>query len=138
MPALLAPVRGHRMAKATLENAVWELDATLQGIALAKRLVEYPAEFPRMRDAQGHPPVAMVNLIAGRRIVPELLQDRFTAENVAAGLGPLLADGPERETQVAALAEVRDRLRGAGSTGETPIARLADAVLELLEAPTPG
>lgn len=38
VPALLKQVRGHRMAKAALENAVWELDATLQGISLAKLL----------------------------------------------------------------------------------------------------
>ena len=37
-PALFEQVRGHRMAKAALENAVWELDATRQGIPLAKLL----------------------------------------------------------------------------------------------------
>jgi len=37
-PALFDQVRGHRMAKAALENAVWELDATQQGIALSKLL----------------------------------------------------------------------------------------------------
>ncbi len=49
----------------------------------------------------------MVNLIAGRWVVPELLQERFTAENVAAALHPLLADGPERNRMIADLAEVR-------------------------------
>ncbi len=47
----------------------------------------------------------MVNLIAGRRIVPELLQDRFTAANVAAALRPLLDDTPERAQMIADLAE---------------------------------
>jgi len=37
-PALFEQVRGHRMAKAALENAVWELDAMQQGIPLAKLL----------------------------------------------------------------------------------------------------
>ena len=37
-PALFEQVRGHRMAKAALENAVWELDAQRQGISLAKLL----------------------------------------------------------------------------------------------------
>jgi len=37
-PAIFEQVRGHRMAKAALENAVWELDATRQGIALSKLL----------------------------------------------------------------------------------------------------
>src|ERR1700747_3731064 len=37
-PALFEQVRGHRMAKAALENAVWELDAMRQGVPLAKLL----------------------------------------------------------------------------------------------------
>src|SRR5580693_2507260 len=37
-PKLFEQVRGHRMAKAALENAVWELDAQQQGIPLAKLL----------------------------------------------------------------------------------------------------
>jgi O-succinylbenzoate synthase len=37
-PALFEQVRGHRMAKAALENAVWEMDAMRQGVSLAKLL----------------------------------------------------------------------------------------------------
>src|SRR5580692_9667926 len=37
-PTLFEQVRGHRMAKAAIENAVWELDATRQGIPFAKLL----------------------------------------------------------------------------------------------------
>lgn len=37
-PAVFEQVRGHRMAKAALENAVWELDAVRQGVPLAKLL----------------------------------------------------------------------------------------------------
>src|ERR1700756_2102211 len=33
-PALYAKVSGHRMAKAALENAVWEAEATQKGIPL--------------------------------------------------------------------------------------------------------
>jgi lipid-A-disaccharide synthase len=96
--------------------------------ALAKKLVEYPREFPPMQDADGHLPVAMVNLIAGRRIVPELLQERFTATNVADALTPLIADGPVRNAQIAALTEVRDRLHTAGS----PIDQVAESVFGFL------
>ena len=38
VPSLLRQVRGHRMAKAALENAVWELDAQKKGISLAELL----------------------------------------------------------------------------------------------------
>ena len=97
--------------------------------ALAKKLVEYPPEVPRMLDRDGNPPVAMVNLIAGRRIVPELLQSRFTAAGVAAALAPLLTDTPERQAQIAALAEVRKQLFAPTS----PIEQVAGAVLSLLD-----
>jgi lipid-A-disaccharide synthase len=85
-----------------------------------------------MLDADGNLPVAMVNLIAGRRIVPELLQQRFTAANVANALGPLLAEGEPREAQIAALAEVRERLLATTSTSAGPIDHVAEAVLDLL------
>ena len=102
--------------------------------ALAKKLVEYPEELSGMEDKAGNLPVAMVNLIAGRRVVPELLQESFTAANVASELGPLLADGPEREAQIAALAEVRRRLVATdGSPDRAPIWRVAEAVLTLLD-----
>jgi O-succinylbenzoate synthase len=38
VPAMLLQVRGHRMAKAALENAVWDLEAQIKGVALAKLL----------------------------------------------------------------------------------------------------
>jgi O-succinylbenzoate synthase len=38
LPALFAQVRGNRMAKAALENAVWDLDAQQQGVPLSKLL----------------------------------------------------------------------------------------------------
>jgi len=37
--------------------------------------------------------VAMVNLIAGKRAVPELIQNDFTAANIVQQIGPLLPDG---------------------------------------------
>lgn len=106
---------------------------------LAKRLVHYPPEiWPATRtDADGNLPIAMVNLIAGRRIVPELLQARFTAENVAETLRPLLVDGPEREQMIADLAEVRRALQPPPGRGS--IQQVSDAVEELLpETHPPG
>jgi lipid-A-disaccharide synthase len=101
--------------------------------ALAKKLVEYPEEFPNMADSSGNQPIAMVNLIAQRRLVPELLQQNFTAANVAQALAPLLADGPERAAQMGGLAEVR-ALLSPDNTQMTSIARLADTVMSALAA----
>jgi len=47
------------------------------------------------------PHFAMVNLIAGERIVPELVQHDFTAANITAQLGEILPMGRERDRHVA-------------------------------------
>jgi lipid-A-disaccharide synthase len=101
--------------------------------AVAKKLVEYPEEFNAMPDLNGNLPVSMVNLIAKKRLIPELLQGSFTAANVATALTPLLVDGPERERQIRGLTDVRRQLipENGASTG-LPIARVADAVVRLL------
>jgi len=98
--------------------------------ALAKRMIRYPREIPAQPDADGNLPVGMVNLVAGRRIVPELLNRRFTAANLAAALRPLLEDGPERRQMVADLAEARARLLPVGATD--PIARVCEVVEGLM------
>jgi lipid-A-disaccharide synthase len=103
--------------------------------------VRYPAEIAAQVDAGGNLPIAMPNLIAGRRIVPELLNDRFTAANLAAALRPLLDDTPAQAQMIADLVETRARLLPPKSgTDRTPIQRMCDAVESLLQsapAPTP-
>ncbi len=74
---------------------------------------------------------AMVNLIAGEQVVPELIQANFTAENVAAKLREILPDGPVREKMKADLAQVRARLKS-GSDSGSAADRAADAVLRTL------
>jgi lipid-A-disaccharide synthase len=71
--------------------------------------------------------VAMVNLIAGRRIVPELIQDDCTADNIAAETVRLLTDAERAEQTRRALADVRARLGAPGAS-----ARAAEAVLDLI------
>ncbi len=76
------------------------------------------------------PRFAMVNLIAGREVVPELVQRDFTAENVAAKLREIIPDRPARDRMLAGLSEVREKLK-AGS--DRPGAeRAAEAVLAAL------
>jgi lipid-A-disaccharide synthase len=105
---------------------------------LAKRLIHYPAEIwsDNQRDPDGNLPIAMVNLIVGRRIVPELLQQNFTAEKVAAALRPLLADTPQRNQMIADLTAVRKALQPASET--TAIHKVCNAVESLLPHHTPA
>ena len=53
---------------------------------------------------------SMVNLIAGRAVVPELMQGDMTGERIAAEAERLLTDAPARQAMQAGLAEVRRRL----------------------------
>jgi lipid-A-disaccharide synthase len=74
--------------------------------------------------------VAMPNLIAGREIIPELLQDDFTAENVVRHLQQITHDGAPRSQMLTGLDEVQSKLRRAG---ERPaIERAADAIMKSL------
>jgi lipid-A-disaccharide synthase len=69
---------------------------------------------------------AMVNLIAGERIVPELIQDAFTPEAVAREAVALLTDRSRAAQMRAGLARVRERLGGRGASR-----RAAEAILRV-------
>jgi lipid-A-disaccharide synthase len=89
--------------------------------AIAKRVVKVPH-------------VAMANLIAGKRVVPELIQSDFTAANIVREIGALLPEGPARQTMMEELARIRGLLaknNGAGETGGA-IDRTAQITLEMM------
>jgi len=73
------------------------------------------------------PFIAMVNLIAGRRVVPELIQDQFTPEAVVEEVRKLLESPPARDEMKADLAEVRTKLGPGGA-----IERAADIFAAML------
>ena len=73
------------------------------------------------------PNVSLVNLVLGRRVVPELIQGEANPERIAAEARRLLTDAGERNRMRAALAEVRGRLGEGGASR-----RAAGEVAELL------
>lgn len=78
------------------------------------------------------PYFAMVNLIAGEKVVPELVQGDFTAEKVVTALREILPDGSARRTMLEGLGRVKLRLRSPDPADPRPAAeRAADAVLGL-------
>jgi lipid-A-disaccharide synthase len=75
---------------------------------------------------------AMPNLIAGRKIVPELIQGDFTPENVVREVMALLPDGAARQEMQNALKMVQNRLRDQQAL-EPPALRAAREVLASLD-----
>jgi lipid-A-disaccharide synthase len=91
--------------------------------AIARRMVKVPH-------------VAMANLIAGKRVVTELIQHDFTASNIVQHLEKLLPDGAARQSMMKELGAIRNALttraaRG-GSEGPWAIERVAAITLEEL------
>ena len=96
--------------------------------AIAKRVVSVPH-------------VAMANLIAARRVVPELIQKDFSAANIVQQMEPLLPDGPLRQSMMKELTRIRELLNARPQTqgGEDSgaIERAAAITLQLLGMPSP-
>jgi lipid-A-disaccharide synthase len=74
---------------------------------------------------------AMPNLIAGHKIVPELIQKDFTAANVAREVKAVIPDGPARQQMQNALKMVQQRLHDS-QVADPPALRAAHEVLAAL------
>jgi lipid-A-disaccharide synthase len=77
---------------------------------------------------------AMANLVAGRRVVPELIQEAFTAEAVAAEALRVLTDPAHAARVRTDLADVRARLGAAGASRRAAEEVLAVAKRKMLPA----
>jgi lipid-A-disaccharide synthase len=83
------------------------------------------------------PHFAMVNLIAGEQVVPELVQHEFTATDVVAQLKQILPEGPTRECMLDGLTRVKIKLNpprneAAGEVPQSPADRAAKIILDFL------
>jgi lipid-A-disaccharide synthase len=78
---------------------------------------------------------AMVNLIAERDVVAELVQEDLTAERLASELRKLMVEGSAREKMLTDFAEVLDRL-ASGVAGQDASAQAARAVFAILDQTT--
>jgi lipid-A-disaccharide synthase len=101
--------------------------------AIARRVVKVPH-------------VAMANLVAGKRVVPELIQGDFTARNIIVEIERLLPDGAPRQSMKMELAQIQGLLlsrravpgeTSLGAAGSGAIGRVAEVILELLSARSP-
>ncbi len=77
------------------------------------------------------PYFAMVNLIADEEVVPELVQQKFTAENIVTEMNKIIPDGAPRSRMIERLTAVKARLsRGGG--GAHPSERAAEIIMKMI------
>jgi lipid-A-disaccharide synthase len=92
--------------------------------AIAKRVVTVPH-------------VAMANLIAEKRVVTELIQNDFTAENIVNEVERLLPEGPLRQSMIEELRAIRTLLATGKPEMGGAIDRVASITLNVIRAASP-
>lgn len=122
-PSTLAVVVGSmrevlRQARAALvKSGTGTLEAALIGCPTVIVYKTSPLTYWLGRRLVSVDHIGIANVIAGRRVCPELLQDGATAEAMAATLLPLLDTTPQRAAMLSGYEEVRQRL-GSGGAAE--------------------
>lgn len=129
--AKLAAFREARAALAASGTVTLEL--ALAGVPMVVAYKVAPFEI-WLKYVVKVPSIVLPNLILGERVVPEFIQHDCTPQRLAEALGPLLADGPERNTQRAAYDRLDRLMRPADD--EEPSRRAARIVLDVLKAPS--
>jgi lipid-A-disaccharide synthase len=94
------------------------LEAALLGCPLVVAGRAHPLTAAVLRRLVKEPSFALPNVIAGREIVPEFLQQDARPEDLADALQALL-EGPAGERQRSQLAAVRERLGEGGAARRT-------------------
>lgn len=130
-PAVLRPP-GEVLAGATAaltKSGTSTLQLALAGVPMVVGHRVHPVTYWIARRLVEVDHLALANLVAGRRLVPELVQDEMTPERLAGAVSPFLEPrSPERLRVLEGLEEVGGRLGEPGGS-----ARVAAAALELLE-----
>ncbi len=139
--------RFHRESIQILEGSTWDLLAhadlalaasgtvTIEAALLGTPMVTFyrvsPLSWTLCRWLVRAPFLSMVNLVAGRAVVPELIQDGMQPELLASAALRLL-DGQEAEIQKSSLREVRSIL----TVSEDPMDRAVRVIDEALDKET--
>jgi lipid-A-disaccharide synthase len=115
------------VALVTSGTAALEAGLMLRPLVVVYRVSALSAFLARLLVRVAY--VSLVNLLAQRRVIPELLQGALTPDNVLAEVRRVWDGGPAQEAMLVGLREVR-ALLGTGNASE----KAAEQVLEVLDA----
>jgi len=125
-----------RVARAALaKSGTVTLELALAGVPMVTAYRGTAIEALVARRLVRVPTVILANLVIGESVVPEFLQEDCVPEKLAPALRAILADTPERRSQLAAFG----RLDGIMSTGaRAPSELAADIVLAAVRPRSPA
>ena len=106
-------------------TATLETGLMLRPMIIVYRLARLTYSLARLLVRVEH--IGMANILAGERVVPELIQTELTARRIVHESKAILSHRGTRERIVAKLAGVREKLGSPGAAG-----RVADIALELM------
>jgi lipid-A-disaccharide synthase len=118
----------HHATAALVKSGTTTLEAALARTPFVVAYRTSPLSYALARRLVRVPHIALANLVADARVVPEFIQDDATPAALCAALLPLLETSGERERMVEALGEVRRRLGQGGA-----VDRVAEIAISLLE-----
>jgi lipid-A-disaccharide synthase len=122
----------HHSRAAIVASGTATVEAALMGTPFVMVYRVSPLTYALGRPRIKVPHYAMVNLIAGEEVVSELVQRKFTADNIVAELNKIIPNGPPREKMLHGLTSVREKLKKPDG-GQHPADRAAEIILEMLK-----
>jgi len=117
----------HHARLALVKSGTTTLEAVLEGVPFVVAYRTHPLTFALARRWVRVEYIALANLVAGERVVPEVLQREVSAARLAQELEPLLSDGAPRTRMQEGLARAQQRLGTPGAAD-----RVTDLVMEVL------
>jgi lipid-A-disaccharide synthase len=103
---------------AMVKSGTATLEAAIMGVPMVIVYRVSPVSYWAARMAVRVPFIGLVNLVAGERVVPEIIQYDMTPENLAGEAVDILESSDRREKMIKKLREVRERL-GSGASERT-------------------
>lgn len=118
----------HHATAALVKSGTSTLEAALAGTPLVVAYRMNPWSYRLAKRLVKVPHIALANLVADKRVAPELVQEAATPEALRDALLPLLdAGSPQRAAMLRELRQIRETLGGGGAADR--VAELAAALL---------